>query len=150
MFPLNSGNTKVASFHSFLNRCPGYRDKGVKLSSLFSQIPFYVIDRAWFQHGLQHGFMWPEPEGSPFCLALSGKGTGGPWHLSHLLSLPCQQGEVRWLVWSSVPCWLSKATQQASLHLGDVHCTGDSAKEPRGSTEFSNFWSERSLLLRQG
>lgn len=122
----------------------------MELSALFSQIPFYVIARGWFQHGLQHGFMWPEPEGSPFCLTHSEKGTGGPWHLSHLLSLPCQQGGVGWFIWSSAPHWLLKATQQASLHLVDVHHIGDSAKEPRGSTELSNSWSEQSLLLHQG
>lgn len=54
--------------------------------------------------------LWPEPEGSPFCLAHSGKGIGRPWHLTHLLSLPWWQGEVGWLIWSLVPHWLSKAT----------------------------------------
>lgn len=52
--------------------------------------------------------LWPEPEGSPFCLAHSSKATSRPKHLFCLLSLPCWQGEVRWLIWSLVPRWLSK------------------------------------------
>lgn len=62
--------------------------------------------------------------------------------------LPAGWSGVAYLEFSSLS--LSKAAQQASLHLVDIHHIEDSTKEPRGSTEFSNFWSEQSLLLHQG